>query len=568
MLLELAIRDFAIIEDLRIAFCPGLNIFTGETGAGKSIIMDALSLILGDRASVELIRSGAEEAQVEAAFDVKGRGMIAEALKQAGMAVSDELIVKRVVQRNGRNKVYINGSLAPLSTLAGVGRSLIDICSQGEHETLKSTETHVELLDSSGDYQGLKREAAEAYGHYAGLRKRLDALLLGKGNLDEKRDMLCFRLKEIEDAGLKPGEDIELKREKEILRNSERLKSASCMAEETLYSGAGSITERLGEALKTLKDVAAFDDALGEVIPAIEGSLFSLEDAAMFLRAYADKKEHDPERLDFIEERLELISRLKKKHGETVDLIIKKGVEIEAELAGIEHMDEDIKAVEKDLQLARAAAEDMAKRLSSERAKAAKALKRNIEKELDGLGIKAAKFEARVEKDADNEGNMRLSENGADRVAFLISTNPGEPLLPLERVASGGELSRIMLAMKGLIAGGGVETLVFDEIDAGVGGSVAQVVGLKLKETSLKNQVICITHLPQIAAFADRHFCVLKRTTRQGRTVTDVTELRGEGRIEHLCLMLGGMKVTDAIRKGATELVESARDLSLKATRH
>lgn len=566
MLLELSIKDFAIIDSLTISFGPGLNIFTGETGAGKSIIMDAISLILGDRASSDIIRASCEEAQVQALFDISGlkSGTLRDLLKESGAeASSDDLIIKRIVQRAGRNRIYINGSLATLVTLTEVGRRLIDIYGQSEHQSLTRPEEHIEVLDSYGGFQNLRAYMAGACREYLSLKRDRDALLQDSRSFAEKRDLLGFQLKEITDAGLKPGEDTELKKDKERLQGSGKIRAITEEAERTVYSDAGSITERLGTVVRALKEAALLDDRLRKTTETLEASLFELEDAGSFLRDYTDSIEADPEALEAISERLDLIHKLRKKHGDTIEAILLKKGSLEKELSNLENSDFRLGELEARVKTAGEKAQTAAVNLSDARKAAAKELEARIEEELSSLGMGGTLFETSIEEEWNPDGSLRFSERGADRVSFFIATNKGEGLKPLAKVASGGELSRIMLAMKSVIASGRVPTLIFDEIDTGVSGAMAQVVGLKLKEVSRSNQVLCITHLPQVAAFGDRHFSVAKKSAG-GRTMTTVEEVSGDERVAHISAMLGGLTVTETTRKHASELLEAAQKLSKK----
>lgn len=565
MLVELSIRDFAIIDSLRIGFGPGLNIFTGETGAGKSIIMDALALILGDRATADIIRDGSDEAQVEALFDIpeaRSKGL-AEVLSEAGIDSSGELVIKRVVQRAGRNRIYINGGLATLVTLTEVGRRLIDIYGQSEHQSLARPEEHVELLDSFGALSGLRGHMAEAYRDYAAARKELETLLQDAKGAAEKKDFLAFQLGELNDAGLKPSEEETLKKEKELLQNSGKLGSVASGAEREIYSDSGSMTERLGSIVKALRELTAIDPALSEVLKSIEESMVSLEDSGAFLRDYASSIEADPEALEAVSDRLDLIGRLRKKHGATLDGLIEKRDRFESELKLLENAEFRAGELEARAKTAKSRAVNAAEALRDARKSAAKELETLIEGELKTLGMKSAVFEVSIDADAGHDGEMKLTEKGFDRVSFFIATNKGEGLKPLAKIASGGELSRIMLAMKSVMASGRVPTLIFDEIDTGVSGSIAQAVGAKLKDVSKTNQVLCITHLPQVAAFADRHFVVAKKAAG-GRTVTTVAEVSGDERVDEISSMLGGLKVTDTTRKHASELIEAATNISGK----
>lgn len=558
MLLELSIKNFAIIDNLSISFGQGFNVFTGETGAGKSIIIDAISLVLGDRASNEVIRSSEEEAQVEALFDVKGERGIKDVLTEAGIPHSDGLVVKRVVQRAGRNRIYINGSLATLVTLTEVGRRLLDICGQSEHQSLTRPEEHIEVLDSFGGYAELKSAMAEAYREYFSVKKEHDSLIEGTRDAERRKEMLSFESREIGEAALKPSEDAALALSRERIRNAEKIKSSVTGAEKTLYSDSGSAVERLGSSVKAIKEIARYDERAGRIVEAMESALYQIEDAARGLREMGSSIEYDPSTLDEIEGRLDLISKLKKKYGKTIEDIIKRKEEADRELSGISTSGERLKELSTRLKSLREKAEAAASKLTEARLKAADTLKKKIEDEMKTLGMKGASFGALVKTDVAPEGGLRLGEKGSDRVSFLISTNPGEEMKPLSRVASGGELSRIMLAMKRVTAAGRVPTIIFDEIDSGVGGSMAEVVGQKLKGVSRTHQVICITHMPQIAAFSDKHYSV-KKEASGGRTVTRVRELKGEDVVEELTFMLSGAKATDTARKHARELLEAAR---------
>ncbi|MBW7956833.1 MAG: DNA repair protein RecN [Deltaproteobacteria bacterium] len=563
MLLELSIKDFAIIESLSIGFGPGLNIFTGSTGAGKSIIMDALALVLGDRASGDLIREGSVEAQVEALFDVSGvrGGGLDDVLTEAGFPASDELVIKRVVQRAGRNRIYINGSLSTLVTLTEVGRRLIDIYGQSEHQSLARSDEHVEVLDSFGGLSGLRTLMASAYRDMAEARRELEALLSEARGGRERKDFLSFQLNELSAAGLKPGEEEELKSLRERLQSVGKLREATEFSERAIYSDSGSITERLGAVARALKEVSSLDERLKDAAARVEASLLELEDTGAFFRDYASSIEADPDALEAASERLDLIGKLKKKYGGSVDEMLLKKEALEKELGLLENTDLKQAELEARYNSAHSKAAGIAGDLHAGRLEAAKGLKAGIEEELTNLGMKGALFEPLVEKDMGQDGGPRLTEKGSDKVSFHIAANEGEGLKPLSKVASGGELSRIMLAIKSVISAGRVPTMVFDEIDTGVSGAISQVVGLKLKKVSKANQVLCITHLPQVAAFADRHFAVSKEATG-GRTVTRVREVSGEDRVDEISSMLGGLKVTETTKKHALELMEAADKLA------
>lgn len=565
MLLELSIKDFAIIEGLNVSFGPGLNIFTGETGAGKSIILDAISLILGDRASNDIIRANKDEAQVEALFDITGNKNLSGVLKEAGIEAAKELVIKRVIQKAGRNKIYINGGLATLVTLTEVGRRLIDIYGQSEHQSLTRPEEHVEVLDAFGDFGKLRDYMADCHRAYVSLKKEYDSLSGDSKSSDEKRELIAFQLKEIEDAAISPNEDAELKKLKDKLQNSEKIKAVTAEAEQGLYSDPGSVIERLGSMIKALKEMAKVDDKLAKTADALEASLFQLEDSERFLRDYSDSIEADPDALEKVAARLDHVIKVKRKYGPEIEDVLGRKDSLEKELKGLSNFEGRLKELDSSVKAAREKAATAANNLSEARKAAAKEFEAKVQEELSTLGMKGSVFEVAIDAEKNPDGSPRFNEKGSDRVSFFISTNPGEGIKPLARIASGGELSRIMLSMKSVTASGRVPTLIFDEIDNGVGGAMAQVVGLKLKEVARSNQVLAITHLPQIAAFADRHYNVAKQA-QGGRTVTSVRELSKEESVEHISVMLGGVKVTETSRKQAVELMESARSLSAGKT--
>ncbi len=590
MLLELRIKNFAIIERLELGFGPALNIFTGETGAGKSIVIDAISLILGDRASADLIRTDTDEAEVEALFDISGAPWVADVLESSGIDVADELIIKRVVQRAGRNRVYINGSLATLVTLSEVARSLIDVYGQSEHQSLARTEEHIELLDAFAGLTvpgGLREQMALAYGELRERRAEYEAIVSGAEELAKRKERLGYESDEIADAALSAGETEELKGEKERLDNAGKIKSAVVEAQNGLYADNGAIVERLGRLLAPLKEAAGFDPRLKGSAESVEEALYGLEDAANTLRDLADSIGEEPERLESVLDRLDLISRLSKKYGPGIDAILEHKAAVDAELERLDGLETETVSLEAALESAKEQAKVIAEKLSKARAEGALRLKANVERELADLGMGGALFDVSVEvviaKGTDGDGPSdalndvsnnapgggpnkggpsgalpRLGPKGFDSVYFLLAPNAGEETKPLARIASGGELSRIMLALKRATISQTVPTLVFDEVDAGIGGATAQAVGAKLKEVGAAQQVICITHLPQIAAFSQKHFAVSKEEREDGRTVSSVVELEEAGKVEQISKMLGGLNVTETTRKHATELIEAA----------
>lgn len=565
MLKELSIKNFAIIDQLRVEFASGLNVFTGETGAGKSIVVDALNLALGERASVDLIRTGCQEAVVEAAFELNGRGTaeITALLSEQGIEVNpgEDLIVRRVLSSSGKNKVYINGSLANLNTLTALGASLADIHGQHEHQSLLSLERQMELLDSFGGLSELRDVLSDAYHRLQDVRKELAELEAGERDRAQREDMLRFQKNEIEAAMLKPGEDRELANEQKLLTNSEKIAGLSHAADEALYSSENSVLTGLKKAMTSLRDIAAIDNRLAPVLELCEAGRAQIEEASREVSAYADRVEFDPDRLEQIGDRLDLVQKLKKKYGSTIDEIIEFGKSASAELERMERSTDEIERLRKEIHSIKSGLTAKAQELTKKRVAASRVLEKKIEAELSHLGMKKTTFTVKFtqEPGQDTLDGHKLGPRGADHVEFLISPNPGEEPKPLVKIASGGELSRIMLALKTiLMEGDSIPTLVFDEVDAGIGGAVAEEVGKKLKSVASKRQVFCITHLPQIASMATSHYGVSK-SVKKDRTNTEVRLLDKKERVDEIARMLGGKIITEATLKHAEEMIERGR---------
>lgn len=553
MLTELNIKNFAIIDSLNITFEKGFNVLTGETGAGKSIIVDAVELVLGGRASSEMIRSGCEEAVVEAAFDISDVTGVNGRLGEMGIEADDTLLVRRIVSVSGKNKVFINGAMATISMLSDVGEFLVDIHGQHEHQTLFKVERHIDVLD---DYAAVGQLRVEMAGIFSDLNKKrgeIESLKASEADKEKRLDLLRYQSDEIEKAALTAGEEEELTEERRLLSNAEKLYESSNTALELLYSQSGSALELIKKAASKVTDISIIDDSMKVTLDAVTSASAEIEDAAMSLRDYLGRISFDPERLNGIEERLDIIGRLRRKYGNTVSDVLKYKEEVDAELEGIEKAEERISELEKDIKGLRDRGLKTGETLTAKRGKAAADLKNKVEKELADLGMKKALFEARMERLPD------ISSKGIDRVEFLLSSNPGEAPKPLSKIASGGELSRIMLALKKVMAGpSGVQTMIFDEVDAGIGGGVAEIVGRKLREVAEGRQVLCITHLAQIAAMADLHYAVSKGEEK-GRTVTMVSRLTGSKRVDEVARMLGGITITEATRKHAEEMLKVVR---------
>jgi DNA repair protein RecN (Recombination protein N) len=561
MLRELRIKNFAVIDEVVLELNPALNILTGETGAGKSIILNALGLIAGERGASDIVRNGEDEATVEALFDSLPAG-IQSILGEAGFPADDQMVIKRVLSRSGKNRIYLNGSLCPLAVLAMAGGSLVHIYGQHEHHTLLQAETHLNLLDAFADVASSAKAMKEKYD---ALHEAWSALHEARESLEARRRekaLLEAQADEIAQARLRVGEEEEIRATKDILMHSEKLHQGCREGEELLYEGDAALVSSLSKFTVRLRELATIDQSLKPTVDLLESALAQLQEAAAQLRRYAERVHFDPRALEQVEDRLAEIQRLKRKYHGGVEDILRQQDEIKDSLDGLERGEEQIAALEKAFAEARHAAWDMAEKISHGRQRGAKKLKREMEREVRTLGMPETRFEVRFltrDERADEPpffiAGKKLTERGMDQVEFFFSPNPGEPVKPLAKIASGGELSRLMLAVKALILTPGVvSTLLFDEVDAGIGGQVAEIVGKKLKQVAAHHQVISVTHLPQIAALADSHY-VVQKAVEKGRTFTRVKQLSEGERIAELARMLGGVKITEQTRKHAEELV-------------
>jgi DNA repair protein RecN (Recombination protein N) len=553
MLKELQIRNFALIDELALGFEPGLNVITGETGAGKTILMAALGLAVGGKASAEVIRTGEDEATIEAVFELPG-GAARERLAAAGFeAAGHELLVRRALARSGRNRIHMNGTLATLSVLESLGDSLIRVYGQHEHHTLRQSETHLGLLDAFADHGALLRAMRERFAAHHDLTERLRRVVSGKETARARAELLRFQLKEIVAAGLTPGEEEELRQERQVLGAAEKLAEAARFGEHALYAGEGAAATTVRKLSARLAELVDTDPRLGEIAKLVDEAYTLVEEAGWRLREYAEKLVFDPERLEEVDGRLVEIGKLKRKYGDSVDAVLDFRDAASRELEDLDLGEEGLAALEAEAAEAENAARDAAAALSKSRRTAAKRLEGRVVGELAALGMKGARFEARF------AGETPLSADGFDAVELFFSANAGEEPRALARIASGGELSRIMLALKSLaLEDADAPTVIFDEVDAGIGGAVAEVVGRKLAALAQRRQVLCITHLPQIAAFADHHFAVEKATER-GRTRSTARQLGADERCEEIARMLGGVKVTAEAKKHAEQLLALGR---------
>ncbi len=553
MLTDLIIRNFAIIDRLQVTFGPGFNVLTGETGAGKSIVIDAVGLLLGERARPELIRTGTEEATVEALFDLAARPEIRRQLAEAGFDNGDELLVRRIVSRSGKNKVFINGALATLGQLQELTAGLMVIHGQHAQQGLQRPDLHLDMLDKLADSEPLLTEYRGVYDAVRELREHLSRLDEAQRERRQRLDLLGYQSRELAEANLRVGEDEELEAERLLLLHGEKLLAATSGGYETLYGEDGAVCERLQMLADALEQLTGIDPALGPLAETLRSSSFTLEDVALQLRDHGQKILFEPTRQSEVEERLALLAGLKRKYAPTIAEMLTLRERVEAELAELTDIDGTREGLERKLEQGRAQLAHVGAALSARRRQGAQTLQRRVEAELTGLAMGRARFEMRL---------MPLSEPGSrglEKGEFFLAPNPGEEAKPLARIASGGELSRIMLALKSAAPeADAIATQVFDEVDAGIGGEAATAVGEKLRAVARGRQVLCITHLPQVAAFAEAHYRVEKQE-REGRTHTVLTRLGEDERICEMARMLSGAKMTDRTLDHARELIGASR---------
>ncbi len=567
MLRELAIRNLAVLEETRVTFAPGLNVLTGETGAGKSIVIDALLLVRGHRAQPDLIRTGADSASVEAIFDVPSNGPLTAALEEAGHAAPDgQLIIKRELSRSGRHRVFVNDAAATVGLLERLGDLLVEIHGQHEHQRLMEPARQLDVLDRFAGCEESRLVLAGLWGRWDAARAALGRLRDEAREGARKEELYRWELSEIDAVQLREGEEDELRAERRRLQNAERIYSGLQEAMELLNEDGQAVASRLGRAVALLRDLSRFDPDATEPIEALEGAQAYVEDAGARVRLLRERAVMDPDRLRQIDERLDAIGSVKRKYGETAAAVAAYRAEIAGALDRIERHDAIAEDTEREVAASAAAAAREAIALSEARMEGARKLERLIQRELRTLGMEHARFRAPLRQEQAGEGDLsnssggwRIGPRGAETVEFLLSANPGEELKPLAKVVSGGELSRTMLAIKTILAAAeDVPTMVFDEVDAGIGGRVADAVGQKLRQTASGRQVLCVTHLAPIAAFAEHHLVVDKRVMK-GATRTTVTAVDAMARVDEVARMLGGEHVTDTSRRHARELLKAAR---------
>lgn len=561
---ELHVRDFALLEDVRVEFAAGLNVLTGETGAGKSMLVDALGAVLGQRTPVDVVRIGSGSARVTAVFDVSRLPQARALIEELGLPWEEGTLVL-VREIGGRARAYVNGEPVTVGILRRLGSALAEIHGQHEGQRLLEPATHRALLDDFGGGEVLPRRARveELYGRWRTLRAELRALELSEQERAHRVDLLRFQVSEIDAVRPRPGEVEELAALRHRLLNAQRLRDSVRAAYEALYGQEGAALDRVGQALALLKQATGWDVALTAVVEALEGVEVQLADLSREIHAAIERAEADPARLEEVEDRLLALRRLLRKYGQTVEAVLQYRDRAAAELLALENVDTRRAELEGELERTEAELAATVQKLSEARGELARRLEKAVLRHLQDLAMPAARFRVRLEADEDphglSVGGRRVSVGpwGVDRVEFLLSTNPGEPPRPLQRIASGGELSRVMLALRTVLAQADPPAvMVFDEVDAGVGGRTGYVLGTKLRELTRACQVLCVTHLPQIAALAHHHLSI-RKVTEQGRTRTVVEVLRSEARVEEIARMLSGPQPTETARRHARELLGS-----------
>lgn len=559
MLSLLKISNIALIDSLEAEFSPGLNLLTGETGSGKSIIVDSLGALTGERVSGDLIKEGEDSARIEGLFSVTGNAGLYEIFDESGIeydaGTETELIVRREISLTGKNRIFVNNQLVTAAFLKKLGPFLVDIHGQGEQASLFDPASHLSMLDLFAGNSELLTDTAEAFAALRKVRAELDALRSDEADKLQLLDILKFQANEIERTALKPGEADELDEEKRRLNNVEKLSNLSDEAYSLLYEMDGSSISTFDQALRKIEELAEFDSRFADSLEGLRSARALIEDASFLVRDFRNHLEFSPERLEEIETRLAEISRVARKYGGTVESALEHLADAERRLGNIESAELREKELEAEMAKLRQAYLTLASRLSEKRRAAAAKFEKAVTANLKAVALEKARFEVRVESAADDAA---FSAQGLDRVEFYFSANVGESPKPLAKVASGGEASRIMLILKTTShPNRSGKTAVFDEIDAGIGGRVAEAVGLKLKELAASQQVLCVTHQAQVASKADHHFVVEKTMGKRSTSIT-VRELNGSERIEEVARMLAGEKITDAARENARELIAAA----------
>lgn len=559
MLTELRISNFAVLEQVALTPDAGFTVLTGETGAGKSLLIDALSLLVGGRASSDQIRFGADEAQLEASFQIPSDHPVGRKLRDQGILGKDDpqLVIRRVIARSGRNRVYLNGVMSPVHVLEEFGGTLLDIHGQHDQQSLLAAQTQLEALDAFGRLHAVREQYRTAYSEWARLRQEREALAGKVQQAAQREDYLTFQKQELDDAALMLGEEEALQAERRRLGSVQRLNELAAEVQERIQGEQGGVLATLSLVERTLGELAQIDPDMQGTSRFAADAKVLVREVADSLRGYVDRLDSDPMRLAAVEDRVALIQKLKKKYGGTVEAVLETHRCVRAELEGLHHSDEQLEDYDRLIREVVLEVARTARALSDKRTDAAKRMTKIVRRELDALKMGQTQFTVQV---LTGEGEQAYGPEGADRAEFVLSTNVGEPLKPLSRVASGGELSRVMLALKSALAGADrVPVMIFDEIDTGVGGAVAAAIGKRLKDLGRFHQVLCVTHLPQVASQADHHWCVEKSQVKN-RTMTSVRLLSSLEREGEIARMLGGATVTKKVRETAAELIAGAKD--------
>jgi DNA repair protein RecN (Recombination protein N) len=565
MLQELAIRNFAIIDDLQIRFEGGLTILSGETGAGKSIIIQAVNLLLGSRASARMIRTGADFAELEAIFRVGKTSRVASAMIAQGYATDEDLLIRRVISRSDRHQIYINGRLATVGILNTIVENLASISGQHAHQTLLKSDRHLDILDQYGGLNSLRTQVNDAVAALTPMIDELNSLIAIREGRSAHLELLAFQRDEILKCSVEPDEEEKLDLEQRRLKNAEALHSAVYNSIDTLYGMEGAAIERLADVRGYLEKAGEIDPQLDDSARKIAETAWVVEDLTETLRSYLSSVSIDDKRLEEVEARQDLLIKLKHKYGGTLEAVFDHLKNAEKELARVENISQSISKLEKKLDQRYQGLARKCRKLSKERSRVAKQLARAVEGQLASLRMEKTRFNVALSTTTatpDTPSYLTLNDcqitpNGIDQAIFMIAPNVGENLKPLAKVASGGELSRVILAIKAILAKtDSVETVVFDEVDAGIGGGTAEVVGRKLADLSKSHQVICITHLAQIARFGDQHFRIDKEVV-DGRTITMIDPIHRKKRVQEIARMLGGEKITRKTLDHAREMIDS-----------
>lgn len=549
MLLELRLKNFAIIDTISIGFENGLNIITGETGTGKSIIIDAINILMGDRFGSDYIRTGEKESVIEALFEIPDYLDTARLIEEHGIeSEGRQLIIKRVVNLNGKNKTYINNSISNLSVLKRITDGLVNVFGQHEHQSLLKKNNHLSYLDEYSEVVLEVSGYTESYKKLAELKNEYKALSEIDSDKSEKEDFLRFQLNEIKTADLKPDEDTELEKEKVVLSNSENFSTSLREAYRVLYDAESSAFVSLKQALNSISDISGLDEKIDNIQKRFSPIMIEVEDISYEVREFLDKVRYDPQRLESVISRLNDIARLKKKYGTTINEILQKQNDIEKQLSNFENHEENLYKLQNEIDSVAKQTEKLAFVLSEKRKENAKKLMKMFKAEVESVGLKGAFLDIEL-------NSKEMSSDGIDDIKLLFSANPDQSTKPLEKVASGGELSRIMLILKGFISSNDKGSiLIFDEADTGIGGAVAETIGNKIKGLSADNQVICITHLPQVAKFADHHL-VVNKVIEDNKTEVFIDDLDYDGRINEIGRMLSGKNISKSTLEVARELI-------------